>query len=81
MSNQTKYIIRFHPRADGVSTGYLSISGGNFTTMPADFGAVKFGETSYIGGFTLVLGYLPDDIFMNTRVIMPRPVILVAKEA
>jgi hypothetical protein len=35
----------------------------------------------WIIGFTFILGYLPDDIFMNTRVIMPRPVILVAKEA
>lgn len=35
----------------------------------------------WIIGFTFVLGYLPDDIFTNTRVIMPQPVILVAKEA
>jgi hypothetical protein len=60
----------------------LSILGGNFTTIPADFGAIKFGENyRWIIGFTFVRGYLPADIFMNTRVIMPRPVILVAKEA
>jgi hypothetical protein len=53
-----------------------------FMAIPARVGLITFEGENYhwIIGFTVILGYLPDDIFTNTRVITPRPVILVAKE-